>query len=79
MTTTKKLKWKYIGKVNADWIGMLPEEFPPIRFVLKKVANNKHLIRCNLDGIKNQECEGLQNAKEQAQKLFNSYAESLLN
>ena len=77
MMKIKQLQWKYIGRTNAHWIGMLPDENPPIRFVLEKWSGEKYMIRCDLHGIKNSSCTGLEQAKEQAQELFNGYAHSL--
>ena len=75
----KKLQWKYIGRTNAHWVGMLPDENPPVRFVLEKQTGEKYLIKSDLNGIKNCSCEGLESARKQAQILFNSYATSLFN
>ncbi|MBL4575811.1 MAG: hypothetical protein JKY51_06905 [Opitutaceae bacterium] len=77
--TPKKLQWKYIGRTNAHWVGMLPEEHPSIRFALERQSGERYLIKCDLNGIKNHSCEGLEKAKQQAQELFNGYAVSLFD
>lgn len=73
----KKLKWKYIGRTNAHWVGTLSTEFPPVRFTLERLSGEKYLVKSDLDGIAKTICTGLENAKQQAQELFNAYALSL--
>lgn len=78
MMKTKKLVWKYMGLTNAHWVGMLPGEYPPVRFVLEKLSGERYLIKSDLDGIENCSCTGLESAKLCAQELFNGYVHSLL-
>lgn len=75
--TPKKLTWTFIGRTNAHWVGTLPNNFPPVRFTLERQAGEKYLIVSGLDGVRKTTCIGLENAKQQAQKLFEGYALSL--
>lgn len=73
----KKLTWTFIGRTNANWVGTLPDNFPLVRFTLERQSGEKYLIVSNLDGIRKTSCIGLENAKQQAQELFDGYALSL--
>ncbi len=75
----KKLQWKYIGRTNTLWVGTLLGKYSPIRFVLERLSGEQYIIRCDINGIKNHSCEGLEKAKQQAQELFNGYALSLFD
>ncbi len=75
----KKLRWKYLGRTNAHWVGFLFGEYSPVRFVLERQSGEQYLIRCDLNGVKNHSCEGLEKAKQKAQELFNGYALSLFD
>ena len=75
---TKKLQWTYVGLTNAHWVGMLPGEYPPVRFILEKLSGERYLIKSDLNGIENCSCTGLELAKLQAQELFDGYVHSLL-
>ncbi len=73
----KRIQWTYLGREHAEWTGMLPGEFPPVRFVLEKLSHDQYRVRCNLDGVPDQPCTGLDKARILAQQLYNTYAFSL--
>ena len=50
-----------------------------IRFTLERLSKEIYLIKSDIDGIPKRKCEGLDNAKKEAQELFNAYALSLFD
>jgi len=74
----KKLQWTYIGRNGVDWLGNLSDGIPPICFALEKLGDNNYVIIANVEGIPKKPCRDLEQAKIEAQKLFNAYVLCLL-
>lgn len=72
----KALTWEHIGKENCLWKGTLDGLFSHIQFFITPTDRDpdEFLIRTDLNGIPNETCIGLENAKKKAQDLLNSYA-----
>lgn len=72
----KKLTWEYIGKEHCLWTGKLEGFLSHIQFFITPTGRDRqeYFIRTDINGIPNETCMGLENAKKKAQDLLNSYA-----
>ncbi|MBS1635410.1 MAG: hypothetical protein JST26_05760 [Bacteroidetes bacterium] len=76
----RPLIWEYIGTEHCLWRGTADGLLSQVSFfvTLSSKAKDEYLVRCDLNGIANEICIGLEAAKIKAQDLLNSYAISLI-
>jgi hypothetical protein len=76
----KSLIWEYIGKENCLWKGKIEGLFCHIEFFITPTKRDpeEFLIRTDANGIGNETCIGVDNAKRKAQELLNNYAIGLI-
>ena len=76
----KSIQWEYIGQEHCQWKGRAIGLLSHVSFFITLTGSHpeEYLIRTDTNGIANEACIGLENAKAKAQELLNSYTLTLI-
>lgn len=76
----KKISWEYVGKEHCMWRGKTDGMFCHVIFFITPTGRDQeeYLVRTDTNGIANEVCIGLENAKAKAQELLNVYVLTLI-
>lgn len=76
----KAIQWEYMGQEHCLWKGRAIGLLSHVSFFITLTGNHpeEYLIRTDTNGIANETCIGLEQAKVKAQELLNSYTIGLI-